>query len=323
MPTVGVTNFTFPTPDGAPVPRRPAQPARLAGPGLVAAASRRHHRSRMPDRRTDPPRAPQPTDATLSVTRAARVLGVHPNTIRAWSDRGLLRHYRINHRGDRRFRLTDLERFLAEIGRSQDGTGTEGGDGSADLARPPKRDSRRPGAGPTTETADALVAERRQRALDLAARVATLVAEPSRPNPLAAAVRTIRDGLGLDLDPRLPSTGQLAETSTFTTALRGRPAPGGVHMVSVAASTDLVVPVPRTQVPGAASVVVPGEGARAHDALPGSPAVTRELALAISGLAPTCAGLAQTLVDTATGDAIGLAEDLMAAAVLFGGGGVP
>lgn len=203
MPTVGVTNFTFPTPDGAPVPRRPAQPAHLAGPGLVAAAGRRHHRSRMPDRRTDPPRATQPTDATLSVTRAARVLGVHPNTIRAWSDRGLLRHYRINVRGDRRFRLTDLERFLAEIGRSQHGTGTESGDGSANLARPPKRDSRRPGAGlrpgsgPTTETADALVAERRQRALDLAARVAALVAEPSRPNPLAAAVRTIRDGLGL------------------------------------------------------------------------------------------------------------------------------
>jgi len=154
---------------------------------------------------------------------------------------------------------------------------------------------------------------------DLATAVAAAEVSPGGP----VLLDRIRDGLGLDLDPRLPSTGQLAETSTFTTALRGRPAPGGVHMVSVAASTDLVVPVPRTQVPGAASVVVPGEGARAHDALPGSPAVTRELALAISGLAPTCAGLAQTLVDTATGDAIGLAEDLMAAAVLFGGGGVP
>ena len=54
----------------------------------------------------------RPTDATLSVTKAARLLGVHPNTIRAWSDQGRLRYYRINPRGDRRYRLGDLERFL-------------------------------------------------------------------------------------------------------------------------------------------------------------------------------------------------------------------
>jgi excisionase family DNA binding protein len=44
----------------------------------------------------------RPPDATLSVTKAARLLGVHPNTIRAWSDQGRLRYYRINPRGDRR-----------------------------------------------------------------------------------------------------------------------------------------------------------------------------------------------------------------------------
>jgi diguanylate cyclase (GGDEF)-like protein len=47
------------------------------------------------------------------VTKAARLLGVHPNTIRAWSDAGRLRYYRINPRGDRRYRLGDLQRFLA------------------------------------------------------------------------------------------------------------------------------------------------------------------------------------------------------------------
>ena len=41
------------------------------------------------------------------------MLGVHPNTIRAWSDAGRLRYYRINPRGDRRYRLGDLQRFLA------------------------------------------------------------------------------------------------------------------------------------------------------------------------------------------------------------------
>jgi diguanylate cyclase (GGDEF)-like protein len=47
------------------------------------------------------------------VTKAARLLGVHPNTVRAWSDAGRLRYYRINPRGDRRYRLGDLQRFLA------------------------------------------------------------------------------------------------------------------------------------------------------------------------------------------------------------------
>ncbi len=56
---------------------------------------------------------PRPADATLSVTKAARLLGVHPNTVRAWSDAGRLRYYRINPRGDRRYRLGDLHRFLA------------------------------------------------------------------------------------------------------------------------------------------------------------------------------------------------------------------
>jgi len=41
------------------------------------------------------------------------MLGVHPNTIRAWSDAGRLRYYRINPRGDRRYRVGDLQRFLA------------------------------------------------------------------------------------------------------------------------------------------------------------------------------------------------------------------
>jgi diguanylate cyclase (GGDEF)-like protein/excisionase family DNA binding protein len=56
---------------------------------------------------------PRPADATLSVTKAARMLGVHPNTVRAWSDAGRLRYYRINPRGDRRYRPIDLQRFLA------------------------------------------------------------------------------------------------------------------------------------------------------------------------------------------------------------------
>ena len=58
-------------------------------------------------------RTPRPGDATLSVAKAARILGVHANTVRAWSDAGRIRYYRINPRGDRRYRLSDLHRFLA------------------------------------------------------------------------------------------------------------------------------------------------------------------------------------------------------------------
>jgi diguanylate cyclase (GGDEF)-like protein/excisionase family DNA binding protein len=69
----------------------------------------------------------RPIDATLSVTKAARLLGVHPNTVRAWSDAGRLRYYRINPRGDRRYRLGDLQRFLAAAENAPEGApGTQG-----------------------------------------------------------------------------------------------------------------------------------------------------------------------------------------------------
>ncbi|MEA2622636.1 MAG: hypothetical protein QOH61_1546 [Chloroflexota bacterium] len=50
------------------------------------------------------------------MTGAARLLGVHPNTIRAWTDQGRLRCLRINERGDRRYRAADLQSFLHDAG---------------------------------------------------------------------------------------------------------------------------------------------------------------------------------------------------------------
>jgi diguanylate cyclase (GGDEF)-like protein/excisionase family DNA binding protein len=60
-------------------------------------------------------RAPE-ADALVSVAQAATLLGVHPNTIRAWTDAGRLTAYRINSRGDRRLRRSDVERLLVEEG---------------------------------------------------------------------------------------------------------------------------------------------------------------------------------------------------------------
>ncbi len=56
--------------------------------------------------------APQRSTGLLSVAQAASLLGVHPNTIRAWTDAGRLTAYRINARGDRRFRRDDVDRLL-------------------------------------------------------------------------------------------------------------------------------------------------------------------------------------------------------------------
>ncbi len=52
--------------------------------------------------------------ALVSVAQAAALLGVHPNTVRSWTEAGRLPAYRINARGDRRFRKGDVERLLHE-----------------------------------------------------------------------------------------------------------------------------------------------------------------------------------------------------------------
>ena len=60
----------------------------------------------------------KPTAASLPITKAARMLGVHPNTLRAWADQGRIRCLRVNRRGDRRFLIDDLQAFMraAEAG---------------------------------------------------------------------------------------------------------------------------------------------------------------------------------------------------------------
>lgn len=50
----------------------------------------------------------------LSTTDVAQLLGVHPNTVRRWDARGILKSYRISSRGDRRFRRRDIDVFLNE-----------------------------------------------------------------------------------------------------------------------------------------------------------------------------------------------------------------
>ncbi len=44
----------------------------------------------------------------------AQLLGLHSNTVRRWSEKGVLKSYRIGPRGDRRFKREDVDGFLKE-----------------------------------------------------------------------------------------------------------------------------------------------------------------------------------------------------------------
>ena len=50
-------------------------------------------------------------DKLLPVREVAKLLFVHPNTLRRWADKGIIEAYRITPRGDRRFRFEDISRF--------------------------------------------------------------------------------------------------------------------------------------------------------------------------------------------------------------------
>ena len=54
----------------------------------------------------------KPSGVMLTTTAVAQFLGVHPNTVRHWSENGILKSYRIGPRGDRRFRREDVDDFL-------------------------------------------------------------------------------------------------------------------------------------------------------------------------------------------------------------------
>jgi len=122
------------------------------------------------------------------------------------------------------------------------------------------------------------------------------------------------DGAGalVGLDPSTAAADDLRPTSPFMRDYRHRPLTPGVEVTSVASRMDGVVPVDDTALDGARRVVVNGElnPVRAHAALPGHPDATREVALALAGLDPTCRGLLDALADHVAGGALELGWDL-------------
>ena len=54
------------------------------------------------------------TNSMLTVREVSQLLHVHSNTLRRWSDHGILKAYRIGPRGDRRFKPEDIAVLLLE-----------------------------------------------------------------------------------------------------------------------------------------------------------------------------------------------------------------
>ena len=63
-------------------------------------------------------------DALLTTGEVARMLHIHINTARRWSNQGLLRSCRIGSRGDRRFRRRDVLDLLGGLRAPRQTTGT-------------------------------------------------------------------------------------------------------------------------------------------------------------------------------------------------------
>ncbi len=53
----------------------------------------------------------------ITTGEACRILCIHSNTLRRWSERGLIVAYRTGPRGDRRFKRDDVVALLVEVTR--------------------------------------------------------------------------------------------------------------------------------------------------------------------------------------------------------------
>ena len=113
----------------------------------------------------------------------------------------------------------------------------------------------------------------------------------------AAVAFDLAGDLGIGgIDPTSTSVRQLAVGSEFLRRLPPTaPARDRTHFLAIAAATDAVVPAARARWLGARSMTLDLTGsptATDHARLPGDPAVTKELGLALLRRGPTCVDLA-------------------------------
>jgi predicted site-specific integrase-resolvase len=51
----------------------------------------------------------------MTVGKVAGLFHIHPSTLRRWSDQGVIRSFRMNSCGERRYRRFDVYHLLAEL----------------------------------------------------------------------------------------------------------------------------------------------------------------------------------------------------------------
>lgn len=54
----------------------------------------------------------QSVSELLTLSEASKILKVHPNTLRKWDKKGILKAVRFGERGDRRYKKEDVQRFM-------------------------------------------------------------------------------------------------------------------------------------------------------------------------------------------------------------------
>ena len=131
----------------------------------------------------------------------------------------------------------------------------------------------------------------------------------------------LHDALPTMVDPQGPSVKQLAEESLFMLQLNMRPMPAGLHVTSIGAREDWMVPAGVTHLEGANNVTVSAPGRLTeHSDMPSAPETQREIALGLAGMAPTCQSFGDFVGDAVVSDYIRAAENATAAGLYLAGG---
>lgn len=113
----------------------------------------------------------------------------------------------------------------------------------------------------------------------------------------SAAIRLAGTLSDTTLHPRGTNVADLARGSDLLDDLDAEPLPEGPTYLTLANRGDLVVTDARARLDGAHHVTLGGAGLDAHGSLPGQDDTTRELALGLAGMDPTCQSLGHFLID--------------------------
>lgn len=57
----------------------------------------------------------QVTTELITLSEASQILKVHPNTLRKWDRKGILKAVRFGQRGDRRYRKDDISKLTNNL----------------------------------------------------------------------------------------------------------------------------------------------------------------------------------------------------------------